>query len=501
MTDRKGLIQNRLAFNGGINSIAVSKDSSQFWVGSLDGKLVSGVALLFEPLLYKNYKFALKSETSLLISDINSDYSETIELSLVPAHVEVLNDRIMVLLPGKLLLSTIQSPNSFANLDISRESFISAHLNTLGVALLTMSGTVVCQVYDLALKPVGNIKLPLTEINPKRFNFSDNWVAWIDPRAASTISFECVNQKAASSFTHSTEVISICFSPLKTNKKLLLLDVNQDLYLMTVPGNSIKKVASIVTSFKWHENIDIFTFISGGQLNVAYCPTAIFFDAALFKITTHAETLAGNFELQNFYECSITVMKDMRVSGLLSADPITIKLIKLLSDANKTLEIRAMKGLKLARLVKNKFVWGVLAGFCLENRDTSTAEVALAALDLIDRVQFVSKINSEEQADVQNNMLLQMFGKFEDCEKVLTSKRKNLELVKMLIKNFQFSKALEVAKNTKGNELEWLVDYVLFKRKNYIEEGGFKEEFEPAFKGLKPSRAWEEIKELKNKNK
>ena len=82
-------------------------------------------------------------------------------------------------------------------------------------------------------------------------------------------------------------------------------------------------------------------------------------------------------------ECSITVMKDMRVSGLLSADPITIKLIKLLSDANKTLEIRAMKGLKLARLVKNKFVWGVLAGFCLENRDTSTAEVALAALDLL----------------------------------------------------------------------------------------------------------------------
>lgn len=44
----------------------------------------------------------------------------------------------------------------------------------------------------------------------------------------------------------------------------------------------------------------------------------------------------------------------------------------------------------------------------------------------------------------------------------------------MFIKNFEFRKALKVAKKVKDkkSEYEWLVDYVLLHRKRFLEEIG-----------------------------
>lgn len=503
LADKKGSILHRLNCTGGLNCLTVARDSPQFWIGTLEGKIVSGFVMLFEPFTYKNLRISLKSETKITVADLNSEYNETIELPSPPNGVELFDDRLLIVMQGKLMLVNLISPTTPNTIDVPRESFAFARLQSGGVAIATLSGTLTVAWHDYGFRAQGSIKMPIAEISGKRFAASEGWVCWVDPRAPAIVSVDCVGQKAVLNVSHSCEVFALGFSAGKLNKKLLMLDANQDLHLVVLPSSSSKKVASLVSSFIWHETLDIFAWQTSGAVNVALAPAALSFDAPLFKLSTLSEPITGTIEFKNFYDATLAVQKEQRTAGQISIDSVAVKLLRIIGDGSKSVELRAGKGLKLARFVKNKSVWAILACFCLENRDTSTAEVALAALDLIDRVQFLSKLNSEESAENQQYLFFCLNGKLEECEKFLLNRKKPVVLVKTLLKQFEFQRALEIAQATKSKDssMDWLVDLALHSRKKYLEEGGFKEEFLDAFKSTKPTRSLEEVSELKKKFK
>lgn len=502
LAERKGGICHRVQMGGGMNCLAVARDCPQFWVGTLDGRVLAGFALLFEPVMYKNYRISLKSESSLLVEDLNSDFNETMELPGPPSSIEIMQDRVLVATPGKLFLANLSAPAAPTQTDVSRESFAFARLQSGGVAVGFLSATLSVTWNDLTLRAQGTVKVPLAELSRKRFAASEGWMAWVDPRAPATISVDCVSQKAAMSISHSCEVIALSYSAGKASKKLLVLDTNHDLHLVAVPSGVSKKVASLASSFMWHETLEIFAWVSSGNVNVALAPSALSFDPSLFKLAIFSEPLAGPVELKSFYDATLTLQKEFRVSGQVAIDSLAVKLLQILEDTSKSVEIRSSKGLKLAQFVKNKSVWAVLASFCLENRDTSAAEVALAALSQIDKVQFLSKLNAEESPEIQQYLFFMLNGKTEECEKFLLSRKKPVLLVKTLLKQFEFQRALEIAQSIKAKDpsLDWLVDLTIHRRKKYLEDIGFKEEFVDVFKVIKPTRSYEEVKELKKAN-
>lgn len=69
----------------------------------------------------------------------------------------------------------------------------------------------------------------------------------------------------------------------------------------------------------------------------------------------------------------------------------------------------------------------------------------------------------------------------------------------MFVKNFEFRKALKVAKKVKEkrSDQEWLVDYVVLQRKRFLVEIGAEKETDPLFKDLHSKRTFEEIKEIR----
>lgn len=75
-------------------------------------------------------------------------------------------------------------------------------------------------------------------------------------------------------------------------------------------------------------------------------------------------------------------------------------------------------------------------------------------------------------------MFYQLINKGKEAENLLIKERKFYETIKMFIKNFEFRKALKLAKKVrdKKSEYEWLVDYVLLHRKRFLEEIGAEKE-------------------------
>lgn len=76
-----------------------------------------------------------------------------------------------------------------------------------------------------------------------------------------------------------------------------------------------------------------------------------------------------------------------------SLDPLALKLVRLLESDRLELEEKTQKGLKLARFLKRRLLWGVLAVFSLSNRDTNTAEICLGHLENVEKVKFLGEIN------------------------------------------------------------------------------------------------------------
>lgn len=99
-------------------------------------------------------------------------------------------------------------------------------------------------------------------------------------------------------------------------------------------------------------------------------------------------------------------------------------------------------------------------------------------------------------ATCKSNLLI---NRFEECEKYYLSKKQFLNAVRMYVKLFNFHRAFEIAKNAKENSksLEWLIDYVLLKRKKYMTEVVEQEEIDEIFRNSPINKSYEEVRQLK----
>jgi len=68
------------------------------------------------------------------------------------------------------------------------------------------------------------------------------------------------------------------------------------------------------------------------------------------------------------------------------------------------------KAIKLCRFVKESTLWASLAGLSLQFRELATSEIALAAIEAADKVQFISKVIAMP-SDVSKNAALAIYFK------------------------------------------------------------------------------------------
>ena len=130
-------------------------------------------------------------------------------------------------------------------------------------------------------------------------------------------------------------------------------------------------------------------------------------------------------------------------------------------------------------------------------RELNTAEIALAAIDEADKVQYINYVK-ELPSDASRNAALAMYcKKYVEAENILLQAKLFYRAIKMNIKLFKWERALEIAVHNKTH-----VDTVLAYRQRYLQAQGKKETNEKFVQlGEKVEINWETIKEKIKKDK
>ena len=495
--NKNGKIRNRILMDKVGMTMALSQNSNIFYIGLSNGKLQSGFVNIFEKITYKNININFQERNKLVFSDIHSDYVEKVNLGEKEVlGVETFNDNIMILVQNQCFVYKLDNFVTPVVFEIKDEPLLFSKLTSNYILLAYQTQPSYICIYDFFGKLINTIKFSSQTLNKKLLELSYESLFVIDPANSKLVKIlDPFNGKVLSKFTHQNEILEIQSNNLNeaNQRKILIFDSNKDLYIYFVFKNIVKKIASMVYSFKWHEKLDIFVYTSDQKLVTIYNPNSFILDQELYYQCIEKKSVLKHNFITYFNNTQIYLKNYQNSKSVFSINPLAVKLIEHFYNKKIPLETRISKAVRLARFLKNKLVWAILCVFCLENRDMTSAEICLGSLENLEKVQFVYKINNLEDEILSQAYLFQMLNKEKEAENLLLKENKILHVLKMNVRNFNFVRALEIAHKS-GEKL--YIDYVVLHRKRYLEEIGIKEESLEDFKGLRSKKTLEELKTL-----
>ena len=136
------------------------------------------------------------------------------------------------------------------------------------------------------------------------------------------------------------------------------------------------------------------------------------------------------------------------------------------------------KAIRLCRFVKEHTLWATLAAMGIYQRELNTVEIALAAIDEADKVQFINYVKELPSEPARNAALAVYQKKIPEAEQILLQARLYYRAIKLNIKMYKWDRALEIALQNKTH-----VDTVIAYRKRFLQMYG-KEETNDKMKQL-----------------
>ncbi|CAM9623596.1 unnamed protein product, partial [Sphacelaria rigidula] len=199
------------------------------------------------------------------------------------------------------------------------------------------------------------------------------------------------------------EVFLSQFSKGLSERRLAFIDRNKALWLCPVLPSKGKgvtrpkyKVHTQVETAAWNDRSDVLMAIADGRLVTWYYPNAVSIDRdllALASTSRDAPEFGKSPRIVSFYGGKVMVR---RADGaLLSAAVAPYPAILYASVRSQRWE----EAIRLCRLVKNMELWACMACMALHGKNLPIAEEALAAVQEVDKLEFVQhvqKVSSEE---------------------------------------------------------------------------------------------------------
>ena len=122
------------------------------------------------------------------------------------------------------------------------------------------------------------------------------------------------------------------------------------------------------------------------------------------------------------------------------------------------------KAIRMCRFVKDGTLWASLAAMSIYCRELNTVEIALAANDDHDKVQYINYIKELPSEPSRNAALALYSKKFEEAEGILLQARLYYRAIKMNIKLYKWNRALEIATKNRTH-----VDTVIAYRQRFLQ--------------------------------
>jgi len=121
------------------------------------------------------------------------------------------------------------------------------------------------------------------------------------------------------------------------------------------------------------------------------------------------------------------------------------------------------KAIRMCRFVKEQTLWACLAAMSIYCRELNTVEIALAAIDEADKVQYINYIKELPSEPSRNAALALYCKKYSEAEGILLAARLFYRAIKLNIKLYKWDRALSIAVENRTH-----VDTVVAYRQRYL---------------------------------
>ena len=261
----------------------------------------------------------------------------------------------------------------------------------------------------------------------------------------------------------------------------------------------VVKFSNMCDSFAWNDSNDMLCAIADEKFYAWGYPNAVYLEKEILdgcRYEKDASNVGKNCQILNFTGSFCNILKS---DGSLCSKTITPYAGLLLNLL--TYQDGIERGLKLCRYVKDKVLWTIFSAICINYREIQIAETAVAAIDEVDKVNFIEKILKLKEQNYNENLIsayvLLLSNRVDEAENILINGKLIYRAIKININLFRWDRALNLALTYKTH-----IDTVLAYRKRYLENVGL-EETNSKFLELNKETAidWEKIKANKAQDK
>jgi intraflagellar transport protein 80 len=283
-------------------------------------------------------------------------------------------------------------------------------------------------------------------ITKRHISISADVLAVIDPSNPKIVKiFDIMSGRPLNTnVEHTTEILEMDLNQIEmaSERKMCFIDNNRDMFLTMVHKPEVLKICNMVDSFMWNDNNDMLTALSDGKLKTWFYPNAIYVDRDLMTKALSLKDATDVGKLGTITQFNGNIITVLRLDGSVATLGIS-PYPKILYEHVEKADFE--KAIRMCRFVKEQPLWACLAAMSIYSRELNTVEIALAAIDEADKVQFINYIKELPSEPSKNAGLALYCKKYQEAESILLQARLYYRAIKMNIKLYKWERALEIA--------------------------------------------------------
>ena len=270
-------------------------------------------------------------------------------------------------------------------------------------------------------------------------------------------------------------------------RKLAFVDKNRDLYITNVRviGNNrkINKLGTNIHNFVWNDAYNMLAGLADSRFTIWYYPGIVYVDKNLLSrsmFQRDAAEFGKNPTLISFLGNHV-IMRTSDGSVVHSVIPPYASVLLAYISSSKWDD-----ALKLCRFVKviilfifvlllvvaltifffkEPHLWAILAGAAIYNKELDPAAYAYAALNEVDKVEYIEYIKQSPSKDIRNAETALLCGNIQDAESILLQSNLVFRAIMLNLYQYNWDRALEIAV-----KYQQYVEIVIVFIKRYLEE-------------------------------
>mmetsp|Transcript_15398 Transcript_15398/g.39727 ORF Transcript_15398/g.39727 Transcript_15398/m.39727 type:complete len:773 (-) Transcript_15398:1613-3931(-) len=435
--------------SGSTYDVRWTDDGARLALGCASGDVLFG-HVVGQRLEWAEYEMVVETADTIRVHNVSTGGSEHLadfrdhveKISMAYRHLVVVtatqalvysttnwHTPVIVDLKEGLVSFVKQTPTHFALVD-----------KTHGIQIFSYEGRLI------NVPKVANSKPEL--FTPATVTLSDDTLAVIDQKDPKRVHIVDVasGQPLGKPMVHSSEVVEVALDQAggALSRHLAFVDKNRDLHLASARRSTqrVGKLCTMIESISWHDSWCTLAALSNNKLTVWYYPTTIFVDPEILP-KTRTERAAADFglhpQLESFVGNRCLVR---RMDGALMPTAVSPYPAVLHSFAAKR---KWEDAIRVCRFVKDGSLWACLAAVAAAAHELNAAEVSYAAIEEIDKVQYLSYIKTIPTAEGREAEMALFGRQMGEAEAILLKAGLIYRAISMNCQMFRWERALELA--------------------------------------------------------